>query len=309
MLDVGWYQHGHCRVVRSYAKNPSLGEWCHRQRFLAHKNQLEEHKVKQLEEVGFEIWVREKGQSWEQHFETLVEFRRVNGHLNVPLPDTRTKYKGNLGNSVGNPGNENGIGEGNIVGGDIVGREENPSIYGGDDGDIAPSKTDTPATEEYKREQAFRRWVQNQKSNYQLKFKQGIKSTLTNARKKKLDSISFDWTREGGDSTDLRKIRTGALHHRNDPEIWNRRFQEVVEYKKRFGDCNIPKEWPENKSLGAWVATQRKMYKSLLAGDRSSLTPERRLALESIGFQWILRPARTRPKVLEIEAMQNPNIY
>lgn len=131
-----------------------------------------------------------------------------------------------------------------------------------------------------------------------MKYKKGIKSTLNKSRVKKLDSIGFDWTREGGEN-DLRKIRTGALHHRNDPEIWNRRFQELVDYKKRFGDSNIPKEWPENKSLGAWVATQRKMYKALVSGERSSLTPERRMALENIGFVWILRPSRTRPKVLE----------
>ena len=143
-----------------------------------------------------------------------------------------------------------------------------------------------------------------------MKFKKGIKSTLNKARVKKLESIGFDWTREGGEN-DLRKIRTGALHHRNDPEIWQRRFQELVEYKKRFGDTNIPKEWPENKSLGAWVATQRKMYKALLAGDRSSLTPERQLALQSIGFTWILRPARTSRKILEIEGLRaagGPNI-
>jgi Helicase associated domain len=69
-------------------------------------------------------------------------------------------------------------------------------------------------------------------------------------------------------------------------------------------DCNVPKEWSENKQLGAWVSTQRKMYKALLAGQRSSLTPERRSALDSIGFTWILRPARTRPGILEIEALQ-----
>lgn len=142
-----------------------------------------------------------------------------------------------------------------------------------------------------------------QRDNYHLKLKKGVKSTLNNTRVKKLDSIGFDWTREGVEN-DLRKTRRGELHHRNDPSIWKRRFEEVVEYKKRFGDCNIPKEWSDNKQLGAWVSTQRKMYKALLAGERSSLTPERRSALESIGFTWILRPARTRPKILEIDALQ-----
>jgi len=88
-----------------------------------------------------------------------------------------------------------------------------------------------------------------------MKYKKGIQCALNKARVKKLNQIGFDWTREGGDN-DLRRLRTGALHHRNDPEIWNQRFQQLLEYKRRFGDSNIPKEWEENKSLGAWVATQ-----------------------------------------------------
>jgi len=70
-------------------------------------------------------------------------------------------------------------------------------------------------------------------------------------------------------------------------------------------DCNVPKEWSENKPLGAWCATQRKSYKALVAGDASSLTPERRNALESIGFTWIVRPARTSQKVLQMEGLHN----
>ena len=69
-------ENGHCRVVRSYIKNPALGEWVHRQRYLAHKNQLDPEKVQQLTDLGFEIWVRTQGKSWDDHFEMLLEHRR-----------------------------------------------------------------------------------------------------------------------------------------------------------------------------------------------------------------------------------------
>lgn len=69
-------ENGHCRVVRSYVKNPALGEWVHRQRYLAHKNQLDPEKVQQLTDLGFEIWVRTQGKSWDDHFEMLLEHRR-----------------------------------------------------------------------------------------------------------------------------------------------------------------------------------------------------------------------------------------
>ena len=67
---------GHCRIVRSYPENPSLGEWCHRQRFLAHKNQLGKDRVKKLSDLGFEIWIRRQGKSWDDHFKMLLAFRR-----------------------------------------------------------------------------------------------------------------------------------------------------------------------------------------------------------------------------------------
>lgn len=71
-------------------------------------------------------------------------------------------------------------------------------------------------------------------------------------------------------------------------------------------DCNVPKVWPDNKPLGSWVATQRKLYKAMLVGEQSSLTTVRRLALENIGFQWVLRPTRTKaPKALLDSLRQN----
>ncbi|CAB9524746.1 helicase [Seminavis robusta] len=292
-------QHGHVRVVRSYPQDPSLGEWCHRQRFLAHKNELEAHKIQLLTDLGFEIWVRKQGKSWDDHFAMLLEFRRTHQHLKVPPPDTRTKVKQVLLNAAA-AGKGDGTNDAGLTpGGDAA---ENGGETATAAGESGPPTLD-PATEEYKEEQAFRRWVAVQRDNYHLKYLKGVTSPLTKARVKKLNGVGFDWTREGGEN-DLRKIRRGEFHHRNDPHIWNRRFEELLEYKKRFGDCNVPKEWPENKSLGAWVATQRKNYKAMLSGERSSLTNERRTALENIDFVWIVRPARTRPKILEIEGLQ-----
>ena len=63
------------------------------------------------------------------------------------------------------------------------------------------------------------------------------------------------------------------------PEInWNFRFMQLKDYKKRFGNCEVPQNWPENKQLGRWVIRQR-TYKW-------RLIPERVDALNSIGFSW-----------------------
>jgi len=39
---------------------------------------------------------------------------------------------------------------------------------------------------------------------------------------------------------------------------WDERFSELVAYKGRFGDCNVPQRWLDNQQLANWVAVQRK---------------------------------------------------
>jgi superfamily II DNA or RNA helicase len=61
---------------------------------------------------------------------------------------------------------------------------------------------------------------------------------------------------------------------------WRTIYRELVKYKKRFGDCRVPQNWSENKSLAHWVATQRLDYsKCEIHFDRIDL-------LERIGFEW-----------------------
>ena len=42
---------------------------------------------------------------------------------------------------------------------------------------------------------------------------------------------------------------------------WDRMFLELVKFKKTYGHCNVPKNWPENPRLGYWVVNQRNLFK------------------------------------------------
>ena len=44
----------------------------------------------------------------------------------------------------------------------------------------------------------------------------------------------------------------------------------------------------ENKQLRYWVENQRKIYRQFLPNYHTPLTPERKLALENIGFVWTI---------------------
>jgi len=63
---------------------------------------------------------------------------------------------------------------------------------------------------------------------------------------------------------------------------WDERFGELKEYRERFGDCNVPKDWKENKSLGVWVDTQRQRGR----GKGLKLTERQIRSLDELGFIW-----------------------
>ena len=69
-------------------------------------------------------------------------------------------------------------------------------------------------------------------------------------------------------------------------EKWQEQFNNLKAFRKRFGHCKVPRNYPVNPALGFWVSTQRYENKLRLAGEQSSMTDERRSKLNSIGFVW-----------------------
>ena len=66
--------------------------------------------------------------------------------------------------------------------------------------------------------------------------------------------------------------------------LWQKRYHELVEFKMKYGHCNVPQKYPVNQPLGKWVHRQRFQMKKLKYGDTSSLSFHRAEALELIGF-------------------------
>ena len=66
-------------------------------------------------------------------------------------------------------------------------------------------------------------------------------------------------------------------------ETWKERFDELLEYKKIYNDCEVPngrKKHEEYAQLGNWVQQQRGIKKT------GQLHPERIRLLEGVGFSW-----------------------
>ena len=81
--------------------------------------------------------------------------------------------------------------------------------------------------------------------------------------------------------------RTYKKKAKND-KLWMNKYDLLVAYKAKFGDCRVPQHWAENKQLGNWVSTQRISYKNFKANKKSTLTPERIAKLTALGFDWVV---------------------
>ena len=61
---------------------------------------------------------------------------------------------------------------------------------------------------------------------------------------------------------------------------WDERYGQLIAYKERQGNCNVPIGWPENPSFASWCHKQREYYKN------GVLSPERIKRLDDLGFVW-----------------------
>jgi hypothetical protein len=86
---------------------------------------------------------------------------------------------------------------------------------------------------------------------------------------------------------------------------WEERLQELVAYHKKYGDCLVPHNWPENVPLAQWVKRQRYQYKLKREGSRSTLIAERQCALEKLGFTWDSHESAWEERLAELKEFKN----
>ena len=94
-----------------------------------------------------------------------------------------------------------------------------------------------------------------------------------------------------------------ALQHR-----WENMFDRLLAFKAKHGHCLVPNRYDEDRSLGAWVSTQRRHYKAIESGhhhhDSTPLTEERVTKLRDIGFVWATSDPRHTPWNVRFEELR-----
>jgi hypothetical protein len=87
-------------------------------------------------------------------------------------------------------------------------------------------------------------------------------------------------------------------------EQWSDKFDELIEFIKERGHCSVPHTFEENPALARWVKRQRYQYKLLQQGKASTLTDERVLALDRVGFVWDSHSAAWNDRLHEYRRVQ-----
>jgi len=83
-------QNGHCNVPYKYTvKKKKLGVWVSCQRFYRRENTLTQEREDRLNKIEF-LWNPSK-EKWYEMYKTLVEYKKENGHIQVPEEEI---YKG-----------------------------------------------------------------------------------------------------------------------------------------------------------------------------------------------------------------------
>lgn len=87
-------------------------------------------------------------------------------------------------------------------------------------------------------------------------------------------------------------------------ETWFNHFERLKAFKEETGHFHLPKR----DSLSQWARDQRTQKTKQDKGMSSTLTPERREALESIGFPWRLWTKKTwEERINDLEAFRQAN--
>jgi hypothetical protein len=101
----------------------------------------------------------------------------------------------------------------------------------------------------------LRHWVHTQRTSYRKFHTIGKHTAMNQERIKALSSIGFSWNKRTGD--------------------WNDMYQQLLDYRRRYGSYNVPVNIPENRThneawkqkvdLGRWIWSQKvtfQMYKN-----------------------------------------------
>lgn len=251
---------GDCNVPRHWPENPQLGAWVHTQRSVSKRQRqgkLDEDRMRHLDQIGF-VW-DPADEYWEEMFVALVAYKERFGDCKVP--DSWPENNGKLANWVRvqrESNKANRLDADRIRSLEKLGFLWNPLDTAWEEmfAALVAYKQrfgDCSVPQLWSGNPGLAKWVSRQRGFYTT-------SKLTKDRTRRLEELGIVWNTF--DAT------------------WEEMFTALNDYKNRFGDCNVPKRWPDNLKLGRWVLRQRSFRRA------NKLSEDRIRRLVELGFVW-----------------------
>jgi hypothetical protein len=272
-------EHGHCFVLPKEDGNARLAKWSAEQRAMWRDGEMLTDRFQRLNRLGF-AWDYREG-LWDRRITELKAFQRKYGHTQV---SSCSRKHPNLGNWVHFQRvqkrkrllGRKRVRQLNRLGFDWVSRGRSVEYRDSTDWDTNWERM-LSSLEKYKNryghtwvpsgprgDPKLSRWVSTQRK---LK-RQGL---LKKNRRRRLQALGFDW-------------RSAAAANRR----WERCYERLLEFHRRFGHSHVPAEWAENRTLGSWVVKTRLLRK------KGRLSADKVRRLNAIGFVWNPIPKRKR---------------
>ena len=135
-------------------------------------------------------------------------------------------------------------------------------------------------------------WVMHQRQGKKKLDGGDSNLKITAARVAKLDKLGFAWELSAAVISTRRQVNQASRE--GDDAGWEVQLAKLKAYKRSHGDCNVPRNWAEDPTLGIWVKDQRQSKKKLDRGDpRARFTAARAAKLDKLGFAWRIYGVRT----------------
>lgn len=281
---------GHCGVPKEANGKETLSRWVWRQRVRAKKNLMRPDRRRRLDQIGFLWQVRNpRLENWDDQCAKLAAFKKKFGHCNVPYKWKKDPWFGHWVSEQRGLRNRGRLRE------DRVARLERlgfnwTSHYGCEP--RLPSYLKWMNTRDLQWNIQYNRLVQYQKEhgNCYVPLKDGYGGSLrewvqrqrdegrlqhlATKHRRLLDKIGFNWDGQQANQ-----------------DRWDKRFAKLAAFKKKYGHCDVPMHWPQDRGFSHWVSNQRSFRK------KGVLKQDRIDRLTKLGFTWTILDGRNGPVV------------
>jgi superfamily II DNA or RNA helicase/ferredoxin-thioredoxin reductase catalytic subunit len=251
--------YGNCNVPARWSKEPKLGRWVSGQRKTRKIGKLSEERIEKLNKIGF-IWNPSQTfeNIWEEMFETLIKYKNVYGHYNVPQKWTENPKLGHWVSRQRAAKKEGQLEQRRIDKLNSIGFVWDVKNASWEEmfAQLVEYKTvcgHCNIPNKYPQNPDLGVWVAIQRTSKK-------NGTLSKEYIERLEKIGFVW----------KVLETS----------WEEMFLALVEYKNKYGHCNIPQSYSDLPKLYTWVSHQR------TAKQKGTIIEERKKRLEGIGFVW-----------------------